>query len=116
MTLIADAYNEIYQGDRAHALAIKAVYPSAVGGGIFPLAGASAVFSLIDTENAAAAPVVDAQACTITEATGLVAYAWQVGDTDTPGDYIAEFVVTLATGEPATYRSRLRILSTAIPA
>lgn len=41
---------------------------------------------------------------TVTNATeGRVLYAWQVGDTDEPGRYQAEIVVTWPTGEPQTF-------------
>ncbi len=34
---------------------------------------------------------------------GAVSYAWQTGDTDAPGLYYAEFVVTWTTARPQTY-------------
>jgi Rib/alpha/Esp surface antigen-like repeat protein len=40
--------------------------------------------------------VVDAE-------TDRVSYAWQAGDTDTPGDYMAEWEVTYEDGKKKTF-------------
>lgn len=48
-------------------------------------------------------PVVDAQTTIVDAASGVVEYAWQSGDTDEPGTYRTEWVVTTATGDEATF-------------
>jgi hypothetical protein len=48
-------------------------------------------------------PVIDAQATVTDAANGVVEYAWQSGDTDQPGTYRTEWVVTTASGAEATF-------------
>ena len=48
------------------------------------------------------ATVIDSAAVIVNGATGDVAYHWGAGDTATPGDYLAEFDVTLPGGEKIT--------------
>ena len=48
-------------------------------------------------------PVVDAQATITDAAAGTVEYAWQSGDTDEPGAFRAEWVVTTSSGDEATF-------------
>jgi len=48
-------------------------------------------------------PAVDAQATIIDAANGVVEYAWQSGDTDEPGTYRTEWVVTTASGDEMTF-------------
>ena len=44
------------------------------------------------------------RACTIdTPAAGEISFAWDTGDTDTPGMYLAEIQVAWVTGEPQTF-------------
>jgi hypothetical protein len=43
---------------------------------------------------------------------GVVSYAWQIGDTDTAGDYNAEFQVTWPTGKPQTFPARGHVIIT----
>ena len=50
-------------------------------------------------------PVVDAQATITDPSGGVVEYAWQPGDTDEPGTYRAEWVVTTDSGVEATFPS-----------
>lgn len=45
--------------------------------------------------------------CTITDATnGIVEYQWVAGDTDVPGSYIVEFLVTFAGALPERFPQR----------
>jgi len=48
-------------------------------------------------------PAVDAQATITDAANGVVEYAWQSGDTDEPGTYRTEWVVTTSSGAEATF-------------
>lgn len=48
---------------------------------------------------AGAVPVIDEAATVVDAPNGVVAYQWGAGDTDTPGTYLAEFVVTTASQE-----------------
>ena len=48
-------------------------------------------------------PVVDAQATITDAANGVVEYAWQSGDTDEPGTFRTEWVVTTSSGDEATF-------------
>jgi hypothetical protein len=42
--------------------------------------------------------------CTLVDApNGVVTYSWQSGDTDTAGDYTAEFEVTVSVGRTRTF-------------
>lgn len=64
------------------------------------LAGATVRFQM---ENSARQTVIDAVA-TIDQATPpIVSYAWQSGDTDTVGNYSAEFRVEYADGSVETF-------------
>lgn len=69
------------------------------------LDGATARFILAG----AAAPhtvAVDAPATVVQVGSanrGVVAYAWEPGDTDTPGAYVAEFEITYASGAVQTF-------------
>lgn len=44
-------------------------------------------------------PIIDGAATVVDAVNGVVAYQWGAGDTDTPGTYLAEFVVTTASQE-----------------
>jgi hypothetical protein len=45
--------------------------------------------------------------CSITDATnGIVEYQWIAGDTDVPGSYIVEFLVTFSGSIPERYPQR----------
>jgi hypothetical protein len=48
-------------------------------------------------------PVVDAQATITDAANGTVRYIWQFGDTDEPGTYRTEWVVTTLSGAETTF-------------
>jgi len=48
-------------------------------------------------------PVVDARTTIVDAARGVVEYAWESGDTDEPGTYRAEWVVTTSSGAEATF-------------
>lgn len=48
-------------------------------------------------------PIVDARATITDAATGTVQYVWQSGDTDEPGTYRTEWVVTTNSGAEATF-------------
>lgn len=49
---------------------------------------------------------VDAEASVVGDpAEGIVSYQWQAADTDTAGDYEAEFEVTFSDGRVATFPS-----------
>lgn len=65
------------------------------------LTGASVGFAMIEPRNGAT--VIDAGANVADAANGLVRYPWADGDTDTPGRYRAEFVVTYADGTVETF-------------
>lgn len=54
---------------------------------------------------ASGAPKVEAAAVVVNAAAGQVRYDWAVGDTDTEGQFDAEFKVTLA-GATTTYPSQ----------
>lgn len=63
------------------------------------LTGASATFTMI-TDTATPAIKVNAAAATITDATnGLIEYAWTSPNTDTSGDYLGEFEITIGGGK-----------------
>lgn len=62
-----------------------------------------------------ATPTVNAAAAIVGTATaGVVQYAWSAGDTDTAGEYLAEFEVTFLDGRKASFPSdgytRVRVL------
>lgn len=66
------------------------------------LSGASVVFLM--RKRGETATVVDAAADIDADpSSGLVSYAWAAGDTDTPGDYDAEFEVTFDGGGVQTF-------------
>lgn len=50
---------------------------------------------------------VDAVAAIVAPASsGIVEYAWQVGDTDVPGKYLGEWEVVWSNGKPQTFPTR----------
>lgn len=66
------------------------------------LTGATVQFKM--TNRTTAAVKVDAVEATIVDAAaGKVSYSWAVGDTDTPGFYNAEWIVTFANGQRRTF-------------
>jgi len=48
-------------------------------------------------------PIVDAQTTITDAADGTVRYIWQLGDTDEPGTYRTEWIVTTPSGAEATF-------------
>jgi hypothetical protein len=56
------------------------------------LSGATVVFRMASRPGVA--PIVDETATIVDAGAGRVSYAWAAGDTDEPGTYLAEFVVT----------------------
>jgi hypothetical protein len=78
-------------GDRRPALRITC---NQGDGTALDLTGATVTFSM---KTRGGGPVkVSAQACTvITAASGIVEYRWAAADTDTAGDYDAEFRISL---------------------
>jgi len=86
------------QGDTSPAVAFQLLDGN---GDVVPLAGASVKFMMYAP--GAASPKVNA-AATITDApTGKVAYTLSGTDSDTPGDYLAEWQVTFAGGAIETF-------------
>ncbi|CAB4176084.1 Domain of unknown function DUF2479 [uncultured Caudovirales phage] len=65
------------------------------------ITGASVKFSM-RTRTGSVAKVSSA-ATIVTAATGIVKYQWVTGDTDTAGDYRAEWQVTFSSGKIQTY-------------
>lgn len=69
---------------------------------VFSLAGCTVVFSMRSVQTGLIK--VNRASVTIVDATNRkVAYAWAVGDTDTSGEFIAEFEVTFTTGKILTF-------------
>ena len=69
----------------------------------YPANLTDATVRFIMKRNPNASPVVDAQATILDPLNGVVEYAWQAGDTDSPGMYVAEFEVTYPDGTIKTY-------------
>lgn len=73
-----------------------------INGDVVNLSGASVQFLM--KRAGATTPKVDAAAEIGDPATaGIVSYAWAAGDTDTEGEYDAEFQVTFAGGAVQTF-------------
>lgn len=73
-------------------------------GAVIDLTGATVVFTMrrVPTE----IPVFSNRSATVLSIPNrLVEYAWQAGDTDTPGHYLGEFKVTYANGKPGRFPS-----------
>lgn len=87
---------EMKQNDR---LPIVSAVLSDVRGAI-NLAGAAVKF--IMRSHCGATAKVSAAATITDAATGSVSYTWALGDTDTSGDYLAEFEITFAGGSKCT--------------
>lgn len=63
------------------------------------LTGATATFTMV-TDDDARTVKVNAETATITsDVGGLIEYAWTSSDTDTVGDYLGEFEITLGGGK-----------------
>lgn len=72
-----------------------------LGGVAIDLTGAAVIFRM--TPKGGTTPKVNAAASVVAPATqGLVRYSWIVGDTDTSGDFIREWQVTLSDGSIVT--------------
>jgi len=79
-------------------------------GNLAALTGATVQFHMAEEDGTV---VVDAVATVVSTVTATVSYAWQVGDTATPGKYYAEFEVTFSNGKVETFpndRKGTRIL------
>ncbi len=59
-------------------------------------------------------PIVDAPATIVDAAGGVVSYAWQAQDLATPGQWLAEWEVTYATGEVETFPNASQLLVTVL--
>lgn len=70
-------------------------------GSNYNLTGATVKFIMRAT--GAGAPKVDAAATVTNAANGAVEYAWIAADTDTEGDFNAEFEVTTSGGDVITF-------------
>lgn len=68
------------------------------------LTGSTVVFNM-KLRGSTGTPIISREAATIVTATGTptVKYEWQVGDTVTPGNYVAEFEVTYSDGTIETF-------------
>ena len=82
-------------------------------GAIVDLTGATVVFHMATTPGAA--PKVNAICTVSAPTTGVAQYDWLAADTDTAGDYVAEFQVTFASGKPATFPNGGNISITIVP-
>lgn len=65
------------------------------------LTGATVEFAM--KKNGGSSTKVSAAATLVTPSAGTVKYVWQSADTDTPGDYNAEFEVTFGDGTVLTF-------------
>jgi len=65
--------------------------------------GDAAVFNLRIANDRSADKKVDGGPVELEEGTSNCTYAWQIGDTDTVGKYVAEVEVTFASGGVATW-------------
>ena len=78
------------------------------------LTGASVEFNMV-TDNQSRTSKVNTSANIVTATTGIVEYRWSSGDTDTEGNYLGEFQVTLSDSSiftvPADDSLKIRIKS-----
>lgn len=85
--------------------------------GVINLAGATILFTMrkvYDPDCETAPPLKVSAAATIVDSpNGKCAYAWVAADTDTAGEYLAEFHVTIA-GLKMTYPSAAQIAVTVL--
>jgi hypothetical protein len=63
------------------------------------LTGALSVVFVFRLKTAAKSTAVSAAAIIVNPESGELRYTWQAGDTDVPGQYLGEFVVTFPEGE-----------------
>lgn len=72
-------------------------------GNVVNVAGASVQFHMIGTRDSTLK--IDAAATVVDGAAGHVRYTLQTGDTDTPGEYKAEYEVTFSDGTIETFKN-----------
>lgn len=88
----------VKQGDTLPTLDVTVV--SDTDGSVVDLSAATSVVFRMRSVNAkpSGAFKVNAAAAFVVKAAGTMRYTWQVGDTDTPGSYAGEFVITYPAG------------------
>lgn len=94
----------IKQGDRLPTLRVTC---QDANGTAVDVTGATVEFHM--TNQSTGALVVNAAGTLVTPASGIVEYQWAAGDTDTAGDYWAEFEVTFASGKQETFPNNRHI-------
>ncbi len=86
----------IKQGDTARPIKIQCLDQD--GNAVNLASNIGATFKM--TQDTSVTPKIVTGTATITDATnGYVQYTWVAGDTDTVGNFRAEFVITYASGE-----------------
>jgi hypothetical protein len=95
----------IKQNDTAPALQASLFDAS---GAALDLSGASARFHLRKRDGTTT--LIDAAATIVTASPAVVSYSWAAGDTDTVGEYEAEFEITYADSTVETFPNRGYIL------
>lgn len=100
---MADFY--IRENDRRESLV--ATLKDASGVAVDLSSGVSGVTFNMRSKKTNAVKIAGAAASITTAASGIVTYAWEAGDTDTPGIYYGEFEVAFSTGaSPLTFPNR----------
>lgn len=80
---------------------IRATFTTA--GAAVDLTTATTVTFIMKVKTGGAAAKVNAPATVVDPTSGIVRYDWAAGDTDTPGDYQAEWQVTWSSGQKQTF-------------